>query len=243
MNPFNNTNYSPSIKLADLVEKNAHLLLLLEHFEIDFPLNNKSILQICEEKNIDTNLFFVILNLYNTTDFVPNKPLSFNDIIPIVSFLKKSHHFYSKEMYPNILESIKQMAEVNNYKEMLLVEKFFINYFNEVTDHLNYENEIVFPYVLSLHERITHPNATKRKTQYSVMEYKEHHNDIEEKLTDLKNLLINYLPEKNDQVIRRKLFFKLYKLEYDLTIHSKIEDLLLIPLVGRMEQSLKNEQQ
>jgi regulator of cell morphogenesis and NO signaling len=90
-----------------------------------------------------------------------------------------------------------------------------------------------------LYERIVNQNQTDGGKRYSVSEYKDHHNDIEEKLNDLKSLLIKYLPLKNDQPIRRKLLFSLFELEYDLNIHSQIEELILIPLVSKMELHLK----
>ena len=71
---------------------------------------------------------------------------------------------------------------------------------------------------------------------YSVIKYRDRHNDIEEKLTDLKNLLIKYLPQKNDQQIRRKLLFSLFELEFDIHIHTRIEESILIPLVEKLEQ-------
>jgi len=74
--------------------------------------------------------------------------------------------------------------------------------------------------------------------QYSAKEYQEHHSDIEDKLNDLKNLLIKYLPYKDDQILRRKLILKLFDLENDLNIHSQIEELILIPLVSEMESQL-----
>ncbi len=72
-----------------------------------------------------------------------------------------------------------------------------------------------------------------------MAEYKEHHDDIEEKLDDLKNLLIEYLPLKEGRNMRRRLLFKLFELEHDLRIHSRIEDYILIPLVTSMEKRLK----
>lgn len=131
------------------------------------------------------------------------------------------------------------MNSANNHKEMGLVEKFFGEYFKEVTEHLNYENNIVFPYIIGLYDKIINHKHPFNPQKYSVTEYKEHHNDIEEKLNDLKNLLIKYLPQKNDQALRRKLLFCLFELEYDLSIHSQIEDLILIPLVTKMELHLK----
>jgi regulator of cell morphogenesis and NO signaling len=48
-------------------------------------------------------------------------------------------------------------------------------------------------------------------------------------LHDLKNLLLKYVKIDNDLDLRRKLFFALYELEYDLFVHSLIEETILIP--------------
>ena len=227
------------LKMSDVILNNPYLLLLLEHFGIDVPVQDKSLNTVCKENNLNTELFLTFANLYNGVKYTPQVPLSFSDTHAIINYLKKSHQYYSEEIYPNILNTIKQMAEVNSYKEMALVPKFFIDYFNEVAEHLEYENKIVHPYILNLYEQVKDLNFTGIQSNYSVLEYKEHHNDIEEKLNDLKNLLIKYLPQNNDQSLRRKLLFLLSELEYDLKIHSNIEDSILIPLVAQMESHLK----
>jgi len=234
----NNIYLTPDLKMSDIILNNPYLLLLFEHFGIDVPVQDKSLRRICEENNLNTELFLIFANLYNGEQYTPKDPLSFDDSITIINYLKNNHKFYSEEIYPNVLNTIKQMTDANNHKEMALVPKFFIDYFNEVSDHLDYENKVVFPYVLDLHEQIKNLTYNKKKTKYSVEEYKEHHDDIEEKLSDLKSLLIKYLPKEDDQVLRRKLIISLFELEYDLNIHSQIEDLILIPLVAKMESHL-----
>lgn len=222
-------------KIAEVVLNNPYLMLLLEHFGIDVPLQEKSVMDICSENKINIELFITFANLYNGIEYKFVEPFLPRDILTIINYLKNSHRYYSEEIYPNILETIKQMTNANNHKEIILIEKFFGDYFNEVIEHLNYENNIVFPYITGLYEKIVDLKKPLNYKKYSVEEYKEHHNDIEEKLNDLKNLLIKYLPKKNDQQIRRKLLFNLFELEYDLSIHSKIEDYILIPLVSQME--------
>jgi len=227
--------------MSDVIINNPYLMLLLEHFGIDVPLQEKTMHEVCCDNNINTEIFLTFANLYNRNNYVPKAPFSFTDVLTIVTYLKNSHKYYSEEIYPNILSTIKQMNELNTHKEMALVEKFFGTYFSEVKEHLDYENKTVFPYILELIEKIENPDYPMRQTNFSVDEYQEHHNDIEEKLDDLKNLLIKYLPQKNDQILRRKLLFSLFELEYDLNIHSQIEDLILIPLVGKIESHLKKK--
>jgi regulator of cell morphogenesis and NO signaling len=227
--------------MSDVVLNNPYLMLLLEHFGINVPLQEKTMHEVCCENNISTELFLTFANLYNRNKYVPKEPFSFNDVLTIVNYLKNSHRYYSEEIYPNILSTIKQMYELNTYKEMALVEKFFGTYFSEVKEHLDYENVTVFPYILELIEKIENPEHKITQTLFSVDDYQEHHNDIEEKLDDLKNLLIKYLPLKDDQILRRRLLFSLFELEYDLNIHSQIEDLILIPLVSKIESYLNKK--
>jgi len=232
---------TPDIKMSDVILNNPYLMLLLEHFGIEVPLQEKTMHEVCCENNINTELFLTFANLYNKNKYIPKTPFSFADILTIVNYLKNSHKYYSEEIYPTILNTIKQMYTVNTHKEIELVEKFFGTYFSEVKEHLDYENITVFPYILELYKRIENPEHSIGQSKYSVVEYQEHHNDIEEKLDDLKNLLIKYLPQKNDQILRRKLLLSLFELEYDLNIHSQIEDLILIPLVAKMESHLNKK--
>ena len=100
-------------------------------------------------------------------------------------------------------------------------------------EHLDYEDNIAFPYFIKL---LDENNANNALDLYSSKEYSEHHTDIELKLHDLKNLLLKYVNVNNDLDLRRKLFFALYELEYDLYIHSLIEETILIPSGIKIEK-------
>jgi len=239
MYPTTNLYLTPDLNIAEVLLDNPRIILLLEHFNIYFPLHEKTIREISIDKNVNIDLFLTFANLYNGVSYTSPVQFSFNEVQTIIDFLKNSHDYYTGEMYPAIRNNIKQMFEVNSHEGMALVEIFFSEYFNEVTVHLNYEDEIAFPYMKSLQEHTAKGKPFNEPVTYSVKEYKEHHDDIEEKLNDLKNLLVKYLPPENDQKLRRKLFFDLSELDYDLNIHAIIEDMILIPLVERMEQNLK----
>ena len=104
----------------------------------------------------------------------------------------------------------------------------------EVLEHLDYEDNIAFPYFISLMQNNTNEEVEGR---YSSKVYSEHHTDIELKLKDLKNLLLKYVKIDDDLSLRRKLFFTLYELEFDLYIHSLIEETILIPSGVTFEES------
>lgn len=236
MHLLNKVFVSLEMKTSDIIINNPYLILMFEHFEINLEVHEKTIAQLCNENNISPSLFLCIANLFNGYKPNTNNEYISKDIQSIIKYLGNSHNYYIKEIYPRIQEYIKEIYKINSHPEILMIEKFFDNYFEEVNEHLEYENKVVFPYVLNLDAQLTHKNGNYTVQSYSVTEYREHHNDIEEKLTDLKNLLIKYLPIENDQQLRRKLLFCLFELEYDLNIHSLIEDTILIPLVEKMEK-------
>jgi regulator of cell morphogenesis and NO signaling len=223
--------------MADIINENPNLMLLIEHFGIELVVREKTVRQICKDTLIRENVFLSFANLFNGYSPTSTDRFQIDDIETIMVYLKNSHSYYREEIFPKIRKTIRKMHEHNNLAETAMVEKFFDDYYREVSEHLDYEDKIVFPYVKMLYSKVTNGKTEIGPVTYSVTEYRDHHDDIEEKLNDLKNLLIKHLPQKDDQKIRRKLLFNLFELEHDLNIHSKIEDTILVPLVEKMEQA------
>lgn len=235
-----NLNITTETELSEIVLNHPRTMLFLEHFDIQVPLNTKTIGEVCEEKNISSDLFIAFANLYIGKDYKHSTILNYPDVLTIVEYLKKSHKYYLNEIYPDIQNALKTMKETNDIDEIKIIDRFFLVYFNEVREHLNYENEVAFPYIIDLYESVTGNMTCQFQRRYCVADYKEHHDDIEEKLDDLVKLLIKYLPNNNDQQARRKLFLLLAELDYDLKIHTSIEDLILTPLAAEMEKHVKS---
>lgn len=214
------------MKVAGQIDANPRLLLMLQHFKIDFRVRDLTVSQLCKEYCISETLFVDIANLYNGFGAKKNHTYTKNDLLQVIDFLKNSHHYYRFEMYPQIKSYILKLQENHPEKELKLLEKFFNEYFTEVREHLDYEDNVAFPYFIKLLQNIDDGDTPQ---EYSSIEYSEHHTDIELKLHDLKNLLLKYVKIDNDLDLRRKLFFALYELEYDLFVHSLIEESILIP--------------
>lgn len=216
----------PSVKMADLIDANPSLLLMLQHFNIDFRVSDQTVQQLCIRHDISESLFVNIANLYNGFSTKDYQLYTEKELIQTIDFLKNTHDYYRSDKYPQISSYIRYLKEHHPEREIILLENFFNDYFVEVLDHLAYEENVAFPYFLSL---LKNGENEENKEVYSCKEYSEHHTDIELKLKDLKNLLLKYVKIDDDLDIRRKLFFSLYELEFDLYIHSLIEETILIP--------------
>jgi regulator of cell morphogenesis and NO signaling len=221
------------MKMAPLIKENPRLLLLLEHLEIDFVVGEKTVAQLCTHYSVPLSLFLILANLYNGFSSEPSGVGSPDDIAVIIRFLRNSHQYYKNEKYPEIIGYIKELQERTGNKEVKLISRFFREYFDEVLEHLAYEDNTAFPYFISLTEQSTDVSAT----HFSVSEYGEHHTDIETKLSDLKNLLLKHINVSGEYSLRRRLFFVLLELEYDLQVHALIEEKILLPLIARVEKS------
>lgn len=223
-----------TMKMADLVLENPYLLLMMEHFEMNIVVRNNTVEQICNDIPINQYVFIAIANLYNGFTINNIGSLDSFDVGLIISFLKNSHRYYLGEKIPEIRTYIRDLYTKNDIFEISLVEKFFDEYSQEVEEHLNYEDVIAFPYFNYL--ACGSNNYYLNNTKYSAKEYSEHHTDIESKLGELKNLLLKHIPLKLDGSLRRRLLISLFELEYDLTIHSVIEESMLIPLIKKIEK-------
>lgn len=224
-----------SDNLFNLIENNPHTLLVLEHLKkIDHP-KKLTIKQFCSRNKLSLQLFLSLINIYY------GEEVEFKDEIPIelaseiIDFLHNSHTYYKDEKYPIINSLLLDLRNYVHTNEVKLLIKFFEEYFNEVKQHLDYEENVVFPYVKELLNVLLNKQA-KRKLNFSSNEYREHHDDIEEKLSDLKVLLLEHLKLKKYSFISRQIIFHLYELEHDLRAHSKIEEKILIPIIQKLEK-------
>jgi regulator of cell morphogenesis and NO signaling len=235
MKPLLSTRFAGNVKMLELLYKNYALLLLLQHFEIDFTVGDRTVHQICQENGIHEPSFIVIGNLYNGIPPEPEDLGKIRDIKCIIRFLQNSHHFYKQEKYPELRQYLIDLHKSQQSNDIFLLEKFFQDYFQEVMDHLAYEEEVAFPYFHSLVDK----SQGKGESGYSAGEYREHHTDIETKLSDLRNLMLKHIKIEGELELRRKFLNNLFSLEMDLNIHSMIEEMVLLPLMEVIEKEGK----
>ena len=225
------------MRVSDLLIENPLLLFLLEHLDIDFTVGNRTVGQLCGEEGIPEKVFLQLMNMYNGYETTIANNFTPDDIFLILRFLKNSHDYYKNDKYPEILYFIKELQKRHENPEVKLIETFFNDYFVEVLEHLDYEDQKAFPYFSHL---IGNGSGTVT-FDFSVREYSEHHSDIETKLADLKNLLLKHIDIDQDLRLRRKLLLSLFELEYDLHIHSRIEEEILLPFVDKIERAGNEE--
>jgi DNA-binding CsgD family transcriptional regulator/iron-sulfur cluster repair protein YtfE (RIC family) len=237
---MSNTTISGSMKLADVIATDQRTMLLLPRFGIEMGFGDKTVRQICQEQSIDSDFFLLMANTFLHPEYFPDKKLKNVDVKLLLLYLANTHDHYISEKIP-YLESLVEtfLAELPSLAKLQL-EKFFTEYIKEVVDHIEYEEKTVFPYINDLVRFAEHHSTEKTSFNYSIKEFEEKHNDIEEKLSDLKNLLVKYFPYNSNRYQRILILNELFDLEQDLVNHARLEDKVLIPIVEELESLISD---
>ena len=222
---------SGKLKMADLINNDYRLLSVLYRLGINMGFGDDSVIDICSKHNINPSSFMLICNTYIYEGYIPSDELmQSSDPKDIITYLHNSHSFYINTELSTIENYINMLVTPCDATRKKIIVNFFSEYRSEVSNHFAYEEDIVFPYIRT----ISSENSQK---SYRIGRFEESHSNIDEKLNDLRNILMKYLPSVCDSLLAIKVLSHLYKLEYDLKKHTSIENNILIPLVNKLEQN------
>jgi len=221
--------FNKKMKMSELIDADYHLLLLLNRLNISLGFGEKSVDTVCRENDFDTDCFLFLAN-YQSNKCIINIDEAFRilPLAPFLKYLKSSHSYFLERRLPNIRRKLELVFPETDKGLQTVVLDFFDNYTKEVFEHMQYEDETVFPYVYSLIDK----NTDK---EYSINIFEERHNDIEGKMNDLKQILLKYVPGTTDQMLMINVLTELYMSEEELEAHTFIEDNLVIPRVKEIE--------
>lgn len=235
--------FDKNTKMTDLVHRNYLLLPVLNRFGIRLGFQGKTIDDICRQMGIDINFFLAIINAFHNYDYFPENELQSFSSILIVDYLRKSHSEFRKVSLPKIESLLNKFVKNSKSDDLKIIQSFYIKYKEEFLEHIMEEDENVFPYALELQKAYdlkTQP-IPKKLLDYSIHSFEKEHSNLDEKLFDLKNIIIKYLePNYNDKDCNEFLF-ELFQFERDLKDHARIEDKILTQKVMGIENELKNE--
>lgn len=224
--------FTNKMKLADVLTKNHSLVPMLQRFNIELGFGEKTVDEVCKQYHIADSFFLLICNVYTHHQYLPSQEdLSNTDMSGLVPYLVASHNYYLLERIPHIENHLNAIANECRPNHNAILKRFFMDYKTEVENHFAYEEKIVFPYIEGL-------AAGKIIREYRINQFEENHSNIEDKLEDLTNILIKYLPGNILPKERIELLFDIFQLSSDLNKHVIIEEKILIPYVESLEKML-----
>lgn len=225
--------YTKENKVISILRNHNYVLPVLNRFDIRPGVHDKTIEEICSEKQIVVNFFLAIVNTYAYPQYFPKQELlSFSPVL-IIDYLKKTHAYYRNYVIPSIDASLtKLIASSNSQKsDIHLLKTFYEGYKKEFLAHNENEERHIFPYILNI---LDNPHESDGRLASKNYEHEHHH--IENKIEDLKNLLLKYMDTDYDDNLYNDFIFKLFMFEKDAKDHARIEDAILLPIARTFER-------
>lgn len=225
--------YKPTDKMGDLICENYALLQVMSRFGISLGFGDKSVQEVCDMNQVDCNTFLIVVNFLGEESNHIHDHLQGLSIPALMEYLKKAHSYFLDFQLPSIRRKLIEAIDCSSENEVaFLIVKFFDAYVHEVRKHMEYENEKVFTYV-------EHLLKGERLKDYSIGIFARHHDQINAKLTELKNIIIKYYPSGGDNQLLNATLFDIFSCEEDLASHNWVEDFIFVPAIMELEKEIK----
>ena len=221
--------YNRDNRMSDLVCDNYPVLLVMSRFGIVLGFGDKSIGQVCDENGVHTDTFLAVVNLL-LDEGDPEEYKSDISVGALLGYLHNSHDYFLNFRLPAIRRNLLGGIDCGAKDIAIAILRFFDEYVAEVQKHMRYEERTVFPYVTALLNGV-HPG------EYSIAVFRKRHDQVEAKLTELKNILIKYYPATSSNELNSVLF-DIFTCEQDLASHNYIEDYLFVPAIQELENQI-----
>ncbi len=223
--------YQLSDKMSDVISNDYKLLQVMSRFGLSLGFGDRSVEEVCQNSGIDAQTFLDVVNFLANGN-IPAGQIECLKIPTLVSYLKNAHTYFLDFKFPNIRRKLISSIDCSVNNEIaFLILKFFDAFVEGVRKHMQYENEKVFVYVDGLLNN-------KLTSNYNIHVFASHHDDVEEKLKELKNIIISYYPTTADNNIFYSVLFDIYTAEEDLRNHNLVENRLFIPAVALLEREV-----
>ncbi len=247
--------YNENDNMSAMVTSQPDLLLTLSHFGIPMGFGDKTIAQVCAEHGVNPQFFLLICQVYSNDNYVPSqREIMSTPMDGLVPYLLRSHDYYLNRRLPHIEHHLEKIASMLPKRAGTAIKRFFAAYLEEVREHFEHEETTVYPHIGRL---VNHESGDN----FMIKSYLDTHDSLEDKLSDLVQIIFKYLPASPHQegyhtppvspsILEGELatssnsdddsidmVFDILQLSHDLRKHSLIEEKILGPYVKHLEKT------
>lgn len=151
-----------------------------------------------------------------------------------VDYIINNHHTYLKEMIPELESLIDHLvqAHASSHPQLPMIKERFAQFKGELIDHVNDEEEMVFPSFKELEESINSENSEgSNGFDDSISWMEEDHILTGTTLKGMRNFCNNYVAPSDSSPGFKILFEELRKFELDMHFHMHLENNVLFTKV------------
>ncbi len=227
--------YVASNRMIDLIGDNYSFLHVMSRFGLSLGFGSKTIEEVCKENDVDCATFLTVINFIEEGSCRIDETAELS-IPTLVNYLKNSHSYFLDFALPTIREKLVKAISGDEKSDIdFLIIQFFDNYMQEVDKHMGYEDHTVFKYVEGLLKGDILDN-------YTISTYSKHHDLVNERLRELKNIILKYRTSESNNNQMFAALFDIYSCEAELESHCKVEDYIFTPAILELEKKIKKNE-
>lgn len=232
--------------VGDLVAEDYRLGSVFKRYGIDFCCGgNRTLSEACNSRGVDLNEVVTAMaetvsgTVPRAQDDARTWPMDF-----LADYITHVHHRYVRQQMPILTQFADKVARVHGeaHPELHKVRDLVARLADELLDHLEDEENILFPYVKQLvvartqAVRPTRPDFGSAKDPIAQMEHD--HDEAGTIMKRLRTLTADYTPPMDACNTYRALFASLEQFEDDLHRHVHLENNVLFPRALALEAEL-----
>ncbi len=164
----------------------------------------------------------------------------------LISHITTTHHVFTREELARLNPLFDKVCSVHgqNHPELLTIYRSFRALSQELTLHMQKEEQVLFPYVVRMEQEVlahgTPPNSPFGTVKNPVRMMMKEHDQAGDVLTQIRKGSSNFTVPADGCSSFRSLYQSLAGLEEDLHQHIHLENNLLFPRAIEMEGSAQN---
>lgn len=229
---YKNGQYRETDKMSDLICENYPMVLVMSRFGIALGFGEKNIGEVCRQNGVDPGTFLAVVNFLTQEEVAPMENIDYAlSVEALITYLHNAHAYFLDFRLPHIRRKLTEAIAGCPEDVAFVITRFFDDYVREVNKHMSYEEKMVFPYVRELLKGVKDP-------KYNITIFRKHHDQIEMKIIELKNILIKYYPGAGSNLLNSVLF-DIFATERDLSSHNRVEDYLFVPAILALEKTVR----
>ena len=168
----------------------------------------------------------------------------------LLKYLRETHYTYLHKTLPEMEQNFHHLLRHHNnsLSVPVLLCNLFMHYKQNLTKHIQQEEIQLFPYI----EQLIHIKRevddgvfsnyfelSRLLHQYSIQQFNHQYADVENKLTKIREVIMQFSPVNNSPFPFSLFLVQLEQFEMSLNIHAKIEDVVFAPKVEVIENQLR----
>ena len=235
---------TPQTTVRDIALEQPSSIRIFEKFGIDYCCGGrKPLAQACEERSVNLDAVLEAIRAAGATSQAEGTDWTKASLESICQHVVQKHHEYIRAELPR-LEALARKVVARHgetHPELLEIQQLVESVGDELLQHLNKEEMVLFPYITNLERNLANCGprslgcfgAVRNPIRVMMAE----HDSAGAAMAEIRELSQDFTPPEGACPTYRGFFQGLYEFEHDLHRHVHLENNILFPRAIEMDES------